>query len=262
MQRERTDPKQNRVNPRVVKRKMSKWKKKRPEHRQLPPLKKTFQETVVMTCYTVLGLTTMTDLLSETHELIDRAGPGDEAARQNLLERYRDYLRRMVAVRLDHRLAARVDPSDVVQETLIDAARRLDDTLRERPLPFYGRLRQLAGERVINTHRRQVTALRRSVSPEHRELDLPDNSADELVRRLSTADTSPSNQMMRRERHERLKAALASLPPRDREVLVMRHLVQLSTAEIAAMLEISEPAVKSRLLCALIRMREQMGDPT
>jgi hypothetical protein len=49
MQGERTDPRRNRINPRVIKRKMSKWKKKRPEHRRLPPLKKTFPETVVMT---------------------------------------------------------------------------------------------------------------------------------------------------------------------------------------------------------------------
>jgi RNA polymerase sigma-70 factor (ECF subfamily) len=203
----------------------------------------------------------MSDLLSETHELIDCAHRGDEAARQQLLERYRDYLRRMVAVRLDRRLAARVDASDVVQETLVEAARRLDDYLRERPIPFYGWLRQLAGERIVDTHRRHVTAHRRSVTLEHRDLDLPDASADELVRRLFAADTSPSNHLMRLERHERLKGALAALPQRDREVLVMRHLEQLSTAEIAAMLEISEPAVKSRLLRALLRMREQMGDP-
>jgi hypothetical protein len=48
MQREQTDPRRNRINPRVIKRKMSKWKKKRPEHRHRPPLKKTFTETVVM----------------------------------------------------------------------------------------------------------------------------------------------------------------------------------------------------------------------
>jgi hypothetical protein len=48
MQGERTDPRRNRINPRVIKRKMSKWKKKRPEHRRLPPLKKTFREIVVM----------------------------------------------------------------------------------------------------------------------------------------------------------------------------------------------------------------------
>jgi RNA polymerase sigma-70 factor (ECF subfamily) len=203
----------------------------------------------------------MTDLLSRTQALIDRAHGGDEAARQQLLERYRDYLRRMVAVRLDRRLVARVDVSDVVQETLVEAARRLDDYLRERPLPFYGWLRQLAGERIIDTHGRHVTTRRRSVTLEHKGLELPDASADELVRRLCADNTSPSNHLMRQERHERLKRALASLPPRDREVLVMRHLEQLSTAEIAAMLEISEPAVKSRLLRALIRMREQMDEP-
>ena len=48
MQCERTDPRRNRVNPRVIKRKMSKWKKKRPEHRHRPPLKQTFTESVVM----------------------------------------------------------------------------------------------------------------------------------------------------------------------------------------------------------------------
>lgn len=204
---------------------------------------------------------TMSDTPSGTHELIDRAGHGDEAARHQLLERYRGYLKRMVAVRLDRRLAARVDASDIVQETLVEAARRLDDYLRNRPLPFYGWLRGLAGERVIDTHRRHVTSKRRTVTLERRDLDLPDASADQLVRRLFAADTSPSNHLMRQERHERLKAALGSLSHRDREVLVMRHLEQLSTAEIAQVLEISEPAVKSRLLRALVRMREQMGDP-
>jgi hypothetical protein len=48
IQEERTDPRRNRINPRVIKRKISKWKKKQPEHRKLPPLKKTFRETVVM----------------------------------------------------------------------------------------------------------------------------------------------------------------------------------------------------------------------
>jgi Insertion element 4 transposase N-terminal/Transposase DDE domain len=48
MQKERTEERRNRINPRVIKRKMSKWKKKRPEHRRLPPLKKTFKESVVM----------------------------------------------------------------------------------------------------------------------------------------------------------------------------------------------------------------------
>jgi RNA polymerase sigma-70 factor (ECF subfamily) len=76
-------------------------------------------------------------------ELLQAAAKGDDDARQRLLARHRGRLRQMVAVYLDHRLAARVDPSDVVQEALAEAARGLAGYLRERPLPFYPWLRHL-----------------------------------------------------------------------------------------------------------------------
>jgi RNA polymerase sigma-70 factor (ECF subfamily) len=65
----------------------------------------------------------------ETDELVERAARGDDAARHQLLARHRDRLKRMVAIHLDRRLAARVDPSDLVQEALIDAHRELGDYL-------------------------------------------------------------------------------------------------------------------------------------
>lgn len=188
-------------------------------------------------------------------DLIERAGGGDEPARQELLGLYRDYLRRMVAARLDRRLAPRVDPSDVVQDALADAARRLDEYLRDRPISFAGWLRQIAGERIIDAHRRHVLSQRRSVT---RELDLPEDSALALTRRLIADDTSPSNRLAAEEEQARLLEALTNLPPRDREVLVMRHLEQLSTAEIADALGISVGAVESRHLRALLRLRGKM----
>src|SRR3954463_5256867 len=100
----------------------------------------------------------------DTEHLLLRAAAGDESARGRLLDRHRDRLRRMVAVRADPRLAARVDPSDVVQETLADAACKLDGYLRNRPLPFYPWLRRLAQERLAALHRQHVRAKRRSVS--------------------------------------------------------------------------------------------------
>ena len=72
----------------------------------------------------------------ETEALIGDAARGDESARQRLLDRHRRRLRRMVALRLDRRLAPRLDPSDVVQEALADAAGKLDDYLQDPPLPF------------------------------------------------------------------------------------------------------------------------------
>jgi RNA polymerase sigma-70 factor, ECF subfamily len=200
----------------------------------------------------------MTETTQLTQALIDRAGQGDDTARRELLERYRDYLRRMVATRLDRRLAPRVDPSDIVQETLADAAERLDDYLRDRPIPFFGWLRQIAGERVIDTHRRHVLAERRSVAREMRPPELSEESAGELGRRLVANDTSPSNRLIRKERHEQVMAALTALSSRDREVLVMRHLEQLGTAEIADALGLTEGAVESRLLRALIRLRSRL----
>ena len=106
----------------------------------------------------------MTEATRMTESLIDQARQGDGAARLSLLERYRDYLRRMVAVRLDRRLAPRVDASDVVQETLALASRRMDDYLRDQPLPFLGWLRQLAAESIKDTHRRHIG----SPAPQHR----------------------------------------------------------------------------------------------
>src|SRR5262245_55398443 len=73
----------------------------------------------------------------DTELLLQRAGRGDPSARAQLLDRYRGRLRQVVACRLDRRLAARVDPSDVVQEALADADRKLGGFLRDRPLPFY-----------------------------------------------------------------------------------------------------------------------------
>ena len=114
---------------------------------------------------------------AETEALLASAEDGDGAARELLLGRHRDRLRHMVAVRMDRRLSARLDPSDVVQEALVDAHLELPRYLSERPLPFYPWLRQLAGERLAELHRRHVQAARRSVRREEPGvLPLPDES--------------------------------------------------------------------------------------
>jgi RNA polymerase sigma-70 factor, ECF subfamily len=201
----------------------------------------------------------MADVLLDTQDLIDRAGRGDEDARHRLLEQYRDYLRRMVTVRLDRRLAPRIDASDVVQEALVEADRRLDGYLREQPVPFYAWLRQIAGDRIIDAHRLHVASQKRSVTREDAGYELPDESSFALARCLFADDTSPSNRLIRQEDQEEIRRAIDALPPKDREVLVMRHLEQLSTAEIAATLGVAEGTVKVRLLRALVRLRGQLG---
>jgi RNA polymerase sigma-70 factor (ECF subfamily) len=148
----------------------------------------------------------------DTEQLIEQASRGDAAARQQLLVRHRDRLRKMVRVRMDQRLAARVDPSDVVHEALADAAGKLSDYLRRRPLPFYPWLRRLAWERLVKLHRRHIRARSRSVMREDPGRQaLPDESVLELARRLVAPGTSPSNRMIREELRGRVQAALARL---------------------------------------------------
>jgi RNA polymerase sigma-70 factor (ECF subfamily) len=197
----------------------------------------------------------------ETDELLRRAGQGEDAARQRLLALHRDRLRRMIAVRLDRRLAARIDPSDVVQEALADADQHLDEYLRDQPMEFYPWLRHFAWEHLVDLHRRHVQAQRRSVVREEvHHPGLSEESVLALAEHLVASGTSPSGRLIRAELRDRVQDALARLAERDREVLVLRHLEGLATADVAAVLGISAGAVMTRHTRALVRLRALLGD--
>jgi RNA polymerase sigma-70 factor (ECF subfamily) len=195
----------------------------------------------------------------DTEQLLEQAGRGDGAAREQLLTRHRDRLRRMVALRLDRRLASRVDPSDIVQESLVEAHQRLSEYLCDRPLPFYAWLRQFAWERVAKQYERHVRAQRRSVTREEAP-PLPDDSVVQLAHRLIGSATSPSRHLIREELRDRVRVALGCLKPSDREVLVLRYLEGLSNAEAAGVLGIAENTAGMRHLRALERLRARLGD--
>jgi RNA polymerase sigma-70 factor (ECF subfamily) len=197
----------------------------------------------------------------DTDQLLEQASQGDDQARQQLLARHRGRLRRLIEVHFDRRLLARVDPSDVVQEALIEAVRQLSDYLEKRPLPFYPWLRQLALDRLAALRRQHLRAQRRSISREEVAAHLlSEESALELAGRLLARGSSPSDRLQQEELRNQLRAALDRLPERDREVLVLRHLEQLPVDEIAAILGITAGAVYTRHLRALERLRTLLGD--
>ena len=191
----------------------------------------------------------------DTEELLAGAQAGDALAVGELLDRHRARFCRMVAVRMDPRLTARLDPSDIVQDAMAEASRRLPDYLLKRPLPFYPWLRQIAWERLVHLHDRHIRAQKRSVGrEEHVPMALSEQSALQLADRLLASGTSPSRRLVKAEIRARVRTALDRLPPHDREILVMWHLEELSLSEIAVLLELTPSGVKSRHRRALERL--------
>ncbi len=195
-----------------------------------------------------------------TQELRRRIAAGSDSAVDTFLGRYRSRLRRMVELRMDPRVAARVDASDIVQDAITEAARRLPH-YAEADVPAYVWLRKLAWERLVQVHRQHVDAKKRTVRREARLAPAAaDASADLLAEQLAASQTSPSGQATRREVCERVRTALDDLSVGDREVLVLRHLEQLTLREISAILDISEAAAQSRYRRAVERAHGLLSD--
>jgi RNA polymerase sigma-70 factor, ECF subfamily len=199
--------------------------------------------------------------LPETDALLQGASRGEPLARQRLFDRYRARLRQMVAVRMDRRLIARIDPSDVVQEAYAEAVNNLDKYLRDRPLPFYPWLRQFALQKILLLQRHHIYARCRSVEREEsRKIPLSERSADALVNLLVASATSPSRRLIREELCSLVQSALQRLNPSDREILLMRHVEEMSTADIGAVLGINVGAVRARHVRALQRLRSLLNE--
>lgn len=192
----------------------------------------------------------------DTEELLNRVVVGSDSAKQALLARHRNRLLQMVAVRMDARLGARFDPSDVVQDALIVASGKLSEYARQRPLPYYLWLRQLTWERLLHLQRRHLQSQKRTVSREAIPFELSDASVRQFAERLVTSGPSPSRQLLRKELRERVRGALQALAEPDREILVLRFLEQLKVHEVATMLEITPGAATMRQLRALERLRK------
>ena len=189
----------------------------------------------------------------KTEELLKQARAGNAAAFEELFARERDALRRTVVLRLDRRLAARVDVSDVVQETYLEAARRLPEYVNRADMPFALWLRWLARERVLMLHRQHLFADKRALGREVQ--PLPVDSSAQFAAGLLGPGPSPSQAAAAMELAERLRMALQQLDDEERELLVGRHFEQLSNRELAQLLGISEAAANKRYIRALQRLR-------
>lgn len=187
-----------------------------------------------------------------TAELLAAVEQGDRRAVDQLLTRHRNYLRRVVDVRLDPALRGRIDPSDVVQETMMVASRRLNDFLVRRPTSFRVWLRRKALERLVDErrfHRRQ----KRDVA---NEIMLSDASSIAIARSLASG--SGSRRAMRLELLHEVRGAMSQLSATDREVILLRHAEELSNAEAAEVMEIDPKAASARYGRAVLHLSAEL----
>jgi RNA polymerase sigma-70 factor (ECF subfamily) len=195
---------------------------------------------------------------SGTSRLLRQAADGDGASLGALLTRHEGRLRRMIAFRLDPRLQGRIDPDDVVQEVHLAASEHLADYLQRPTMRLFLWLRGIAGNKLLELHRRHLGTPMRDARREvslHRGA-LPGATSAALAAQLLGQQTRPSEAAVRAEAKIRLQEALNGMDPLDREVLALRHFEQLTNAEVAHVLQIKEATAGKRHLRALGRLRE------
>jgi RNA polymerase sigma-70 factor, ECF subfamily len=198
--------------------------------------------------------------LNQFNDLFEQARDGNLQAMAQLFLYYRERLLGMVQLRMDWRLRRRVDPSDVLQETYLDFARRFPGYCEDQPLPLFLWLRQLTAQRLIDVHRRHLGAKMRDASLEVSVWNgpLPDVSTNSLASKLLGRATSASRAAQRAEERIRVQQALEELQPIDREVIALRHFEMLTNDETALTLGLSKTAASNRYMRALKRLRDEL----
>jgi RNA polymerase sigma-70 factor (ECF subfamily) len=194
-----------------------------------------------------------------TEELLAAARTGDSGAVNQLLERHRKAIRQMIDLRMDRMIKRRVDASDIVQEVMIEANRRLEEFLKNPAMPFHLWLRQMAKDRLIDAHRRHRGAGRRSMDREQPLVAAAGGeSSVDLIAQIRDSDLTPAAAATWRELQLRFQQACEQLDELDQEVVLLRHFEHLSNSEAATVLRLSPQAASMRYLRAMRRLRQLM----
>lgn len=196
-----------------------------------------------------------------TEQLLNNAREGDGTAVNQLLDRHREAVRRMIDLRMDQVLKRRVDASDIVQDVMIEANRRLETYLSDPVMPFHLWLRQMAKDRLIDAHRRHRGAARRSMDREQPLANAANNeSSVDLMTQLRDDELTPAAAATWNELERRFQAACDQLETQDQEIVLMRHFEHLTNGEAASALDLTPQAASMRYLRAMRRLREFMND--
>lgn len=188
--------------------------------------------------------------------LISRIEEGDDHAFAELFSHHRDRLKRMLDRQMDNRLRRREDASDILQQVYIYAHQQIRRYVYEPKMPFYLWLRKLTKQRMIDSHRRHLTAEKRSIRQE-RTINRRSaaGASASLAIQMAACLASPSQMAMKAELVSQVAQALESMDQIDREIIALRHFDEMRNCDIAKVLGIKEAAASNRYMRAL----EQIG---
>ncbi len=192
------------------------------------------------------------ELLQELKANPDRVGA--------ILESYRDRLRRMLRLRMDPRVAPRVDASDILQEAFVEVTQRLSYYLEDAKLPFFLWVRYLTAQKLLQVHRHHLDAGRRDAKREQRvsRVQGPDATSMSMASLAVDEGVSPSQHVAREEAVQQIHDALEGMSETDREVIALRHFEHLSNGEVAALLRITEATASARYVRAAKRLSDTL----
>lgn len=195
----------------------------------------------------------MTDESSQSDIWAGRIAAGDPSGLAAAFGHFRGRLRNMVQFRLDPRLAARVDPSDVLQEAFVDATQQVQAYVRKPRVAMYVWLRGVAAQRLAKVHRRHLGTQARAAG---RELSLPVESSVQLAGQILASGPTPSQMLEKEELRNRVQRAVDDLDPIDREVILMRDFEDMTNTEVAQALELKPAGAAMRYGRAMFRLKE------
>jgi RNA polymerase sigma-70 factor (ECF subfamily) len=184
--------------------------------------------------------------VDEEAAVVAQARTGDAKAFNELLQRYERKIFRLAL----HITQNREDAEDVLQETFLKAYQHLDQFQGQSK--FYTWIVRIAVNQALMKLRKRKSD--RSVSLD----DTIDTGEDTVAREIAAWDENPEQQYGREELNQILTSAVDGLTPIYRAVFVLRDVDGLSTEETADALELSVPAVKSRLLRARLHLRDKL----
>ena len=184
-------------------------------------------------------------------ELLARARTGDQAALGELLENYRGHLRHLAENLLNDRAAARIDASDLVQQTCLSVHKQIAHFDGNDAAQFAAWLRQIHERNVRNAVRDQLHAGKRDISREERLADRDVHAAGQAT---------PSQQVARNEESARLAQAIARLPDDEQEALRRRYLEGQSLAEVGSAMGLTKDALVWLIKRGMKNVKRHLGD--